>query len=286
MYTQKFGFLILHYYAIDETINCVNSIKKMINTTNYVIVIVDNNSLNGTGKILKDKYKDDENVIVILNKTNLGFSGGNNVGFMKLKELKCDFIVMTNNDVLFLTKNFDKKIIEEYKNSKFAVMGPKIYDIENKLPYSDKKIPTKKRIRKDITFIKLCIILTHMRLIKILMYIRPTKKRYFSEEDANKKKHNVILHGCCWIFSDIYINKFDGLDNKTFLYGEEELLYLKIKNNNMLSIYNPEISIKHLEDVSTNLSERNFYKKKLKYFNNLLKSRKVLLKEMENYNNE
>lgn len=284
MKKYKFGFLILHYYAIDETINCVNSIKEMINTTNYVIVIVDNNSLNGTGKILKDKYKDDENVIVILNKTNLGFSGGNNVGFMKLKELKCDFIVMTNNDVLFLTKNFDKKIIEEYKDSKFAVMGPKIYDINDNLTFSNKSVTNIKKIKKDLVFLHVCLMLTRLRLIKL--FIKKNENNVIDIDEAQKKHFDVVLHGCCWIFSDIYIIKFDGIDNKTFLYGEEDLLYIRLKKNNLISVYNPEISIKHLEDVSTNLSEKNFYEKKKKMYKNLIFASKVLLKEMENYNNE
>lgn len=284
MKKYKFGFLILHYYAIDETINCVNSIKEMINTTNYVIVIVDNNSLNGTGKILKDKYKDDENVIVILNKTNLGFSGGNNVGFMKLKKLKCDFIVMTNNDVLFLTKNFDKKIIEEYKDSKFAVMGPKIYDINDNLTFSNKSVTNIKKIKKDLVFLHICLMLTRLHLIKL--FIKKNENNVIDIDEAQKKHFDVVLHGCCWIFSDIYITKFDGIDNKTFLYGEEDLLYIRLKKNNLISVYNPEISIKHLEDVSTNLSEKNFYEKKKKMYKNLIFASKVLLKEMENYNNE
>lgn len=284
MKKYKFGFLILHYYAIDETINCVNSIKEKINTKNYVIVIVDNNSLNGTGQKLKDKYKNDKNIIVILNKINLGFSGGNNVGFVKLKELKCDFIVMTNNDVLFLTKDFDNKIVEEYKNSKFAVMGPKIYDVNGNLTFSNKSVTNVKKIKKDLIRLYICLILTRLHLIKF--FIRNNDNNIVDERKAQEKHFDVVLHGCCLIFSDIYINKFDGLDNKTFLYGEEDLLYIRLKKNNLKSVYNPKISIKHLEDVATNVSEKNFYNKKAKMYKNLIYASKILLKEMENFDNE
>ena len=37
----RIGFVILHYNAIRETIDCVNSIMKNIDTDNYFIIIVD-----------------------------------------------------------------------------------------------------------------------------------------------------------------------------------------------------------------------------------------------------
>lgn len=281
MKDYKFGILILHYYAINETIDCINSVKEKIKTKNYVIVVVDNNSLNGTGKVLKDKYKNDKSIIVILNKENLGFSGGNNVGFIKLKELKCDFIVMTNNDVIFLTNGFDSKISKKYEKINFAVMGPKIYDINDKLTFSNKKVTTRKRVKKDLIFLYFCLLLTYLHLIKILINFRKQKECYVDEVLANKEQTDVVLHGCCWIFSKTYIDKFDGIVNKTFLYAEEDLLYIRLKQNNMISIYEPSISIKHLEDVSINMSEPNFYKKKKIIYKNLIKSSKILLDELK-----
>ena len=46
----KIGFVVLHYNAIKETIDCVESIKKRIDTNKYYIVVVDNASPNHTGE--------------------------------------------------------------------------------------------------------------------------------------------------------------------------------------------------------------------------------------------
>ena len=66
MKNKKIVFLILHYYTIDDTIKCVNSIKSNIDADNYEIVIVDNASPNDTGKELEELYKDNDKIHVLI----------------------------------------------------------------------------------------------------------------------------------------------------------------------------------------------------------------------------
>lgn len=79
----EFAFVILHYMAKQETIDCVASILKKTKAEpmKVSIVIVDNASANGTGRELQQLYQGAENIYVILNPENLGFARGNNVGF-------------------------------------------------------------------------------------------------------------------------------------------------------------------------------------------------------------
>ena len=236
MKKYKFGFCILHYYALEETINCIHSIKEKIKTSNYHIVIVDNHSLNGSGKVLQQKYKGDKNITVILNDKNLGFSGGNNIGFKKLKELNCDFIIMANNDILFLTNHFDDKIVEVYNQTHFAVMGPKIYNINKEATFSNNK-PSIKKTKKSLKMLYISLCIAYLHLTKIILKLKSTPKR-IDVKEANKEHKNAVLHGCCWIFSKEYIEKFEGIINKTFLYGEEDLLYIQCLKNKLLTLYN------------------------------------------------
>jgi len=288
MKKDKIGFLILHYYAFDETVNCVKSIKEKIDVDDYEIVIVDNCSLNGSGNLLYKKYKNDRKVTVILNKENLGFANGNNVGFKYLKNnLGCNYIVMLNNDVLLLSDNIFKNIKDEYHNTNFAVMGPKIYDINNNLPYFNKNLLTVNKLRFEIIYILLLFILACCNLLGFLCKLLKRKRDEVCAKSSNCndgiRKENVLLHGCCLIFSPTYIEKFDGIDDRTFLYREEEFLYLRIKNSGMISLYNPNIEIKHLEDVSTNKSMPDFNKRRRIMYSHHLKSSKLLLKELKKY---
>ena len=73
------SFVILHYMALEETIQCVESIRNNIDGDKK-IVIVDNFSPNGTFKDLKVRYEKEPDVEVLETGSNLGFAKGNNFG--------------------------------------------------------------------------------------------------------------------------------------------------------------------------------------------------------------
>ena len=136
---MKIVFVILHYLAIDETYKSVDSIEKKIDTDMYKIVIVDNASPDKSGALLKEHYKNDDHVEVLLNQENLGFARGNNVGFRYAeKTWNPSYIVLMNNDVYLLDDDFLEKVEKEYKRSQFAVLGPMILSADGRC---DHRVP-------------------------------------------------------------------------------------------------------------------------------------------------
>jgi len=87
--------LILNYSSLDDTIDCVEYVKQ-INYTNYRLLVIDNNSPDGSGKTLSDKLPSQE--FVQLSK-NTGYAGGNNIGFKIALENKASYILVLNPDV-------------------------------------------------------------------------------------------------------------------------------------------------------------------------------------------
>ena len=73
----EFAFVILHYMAKQETIDCVASIleKTKAEPMKVSIVIVDNASANGTGRELQQLYQGAENIYVILNRKTWALHG-------------------------------------------------------------------------------------------------------------------------------------------------------------------------------------------------------------------
>ena len=64
--------------------------------------------------------------------------------------------------------------------------------------------------------------------------------------------------------------KFEGLDNRTYMYMEEEILFLNLKLNKLKMVYNPNIEIVHLEDAATNyVTQKSKYKRRFLYRNSL-----------------
>lgn len=280
---KKIVFLILHYYTCEDTIKCVESIEKL-NYKKVEIVIVDNASKNGTGKELEEIYKNNKKIHIILSEQNLGFANGNNLGFEYAKKnLNPDYIVMCNNDVYMIQEDFCERIIEEERQSNFAVLGPKILLPDNKVCNYSESMPTLKELQITKINHQIYYYLNKLNLRYIYTFLFKYINKKFTKvcTDYNSRKENVLINGCCIIFSKVYIDKFDGLDDRTFLYYEEQLLYLRIKENNMKSVYNPNIEIFHNEGVSTNKSQKNKRKKIDFIVKYEIESLKILISEMK-----
>lgn len=285
---SKFVFLILHYYTYEDTIKCVESIKKL-NYKDSEIVIVDNASRNDSGKLLQDKYKNDDKIHIILSKENLGFANGNNLGFEYAKaNLNPDFIVMCNNDVYMIQDNFCEKIIEEYNESKFAILGPRILLSGNRICAYEDRMPSIKELKKTRVITKIFYYLNkiYLRRLFSIYYLLKNIIRNKTKSniiDTSIRKEDVLIHGSCIIFSKEYINEFDGIDNRTFLYYEEQLLYIRIKQKNLKSVYNPLIMIFHNECAATNQSRTNKRKRYDFVLKNELRSLDILIDEVIKY---
>lgn len=280
----KYVFVILHFLTVEDTKECVQSIKDLCKEDDYHIVVVDNASPNQTGKQLEILYSGNDRITVILNKENLGFAKGNNVGFMWAKKnLKAEYIIMINNDTVIVQKDFCKNIEECYQNTGFAVMGPMILSADGKFvsnPINENYLD-KEEVEKRIKFVRKRLFILKWHLSK-LVQIRNKFRNVNSERDATQylaQKKNVRLHGSCLIFSSQYIEKFNGLDDRTFIYEEERFLQKRLQDNHLVSVYNPKTVIYHKEGSSTESSQKSGREKQLFYLSNDLKSLNILLSD-------
>ncbi len=72
------SIIIVNYNLTESVRELLNSIKKYVNSINYEVIVVDNNSPDRSVENLKLEFPDFQ--FIYLN-TNFGFGHGNNVGF-------------------------------------------------------------------------------------------------------------------------------------------------------------------------------------------------------------
>lgn len=279
----KIGFVVLHYKAITDTQNCINSVLKIASKED-VIIIVDNCSPDQSGQKLKDIYQGNNSIEIILNDENLGFAKGNNVGYVRAKnKYRCNIIILLNNDVLINQQDFRKILIKEYEHHRFDIVGPQILQKDGTINVSNPCIPIH-------TSIKRAKVGEVSNFIRYLLSFGGLDKRFGKMVDRKNIARNslyniyhedVQLSGCFLIFTERYIKMFDGLNPNTFMYLEEIILYVRAKKANLVIAYDPKIQIIHLEDASTNavFQENDKKKRQFKYMCQM-KSFKVLLNEL------
>ena len=78
----------------------------------------------------------------------------------------------------------------------------------------------------------------------------------------DKKCYNVGLHGCCIFFSEKYISEYDGLCDKTYMGGEEMILFVQMLCDNKKTVYLPEIEVLHLEGAASKADRKKVEKKR------------------------
>jgi GT2 family glycosyltransferase len=120
----KVSIIILNWNGLKDTIECLESLKK-ITYPNYEVIVVDNGSKGNDADALEEKYKG--YIKVIRNKENLGFAEGNNVAIREvLKEGKSEYILTLNNDTT-VEPNFLYEVIKcAQKHPRAGSIQPKM----------------------------------------------------------------------------------------------------------------------------------------------------------------
>jgi GT2 family glycosyltransferase len=88
------SIIIVTYNSQDDIVDCVNSVLNQ-DYQNIEVIIVDNNSKDGTVNIIKQEFGDNAKIRLIVSPENTGYSGGNNLGFHNASG---EMIVILNPD--------------------------------------------------------------------------------------------------------------------------------------------------------------------------------------------
>lgn len=115
-----FSIVIVTWKNLDLTKQCIESIFRNTDYPNYEVIIVDNDSDDGTPDYLRSLEKDEDRVTVILNEENRGFAAANNQG---IRIAKGDNVLLLNNDTI-VTRGWLTGLGRYLKDEKIGMIGP------------------------------------------------------------------------------------------------------------------------------------------------------------------
>lgn len=272
------SFVILHYQAVDETVNCIETITRKVKGEKR-IVVVDNCSPNGSGELLAEKYKNFSYINIILLVENLGFARGNNIGFKMAKKDDPDFIVVMNNDVIIKQNDFTDRVYSAFEDTQFDILGPDIFSTKKNNHQNPQRecnytLYELESAKKRLQFKNLHKWMLRIKYLLPVIEDTSSKSKHYTSE----RKEDVVLHGACYIFSKLFTNNHEEcFFNGTFMYYESYILHYLAQKERLRMIYEPSIKVIHHEDVATNLSYSNRYSKSIFVNKCLLDSCKVFI---------
>lgn len=288
---KRIAFVILHYNTIEVTEACIASLLALEGGPKKGIVIVDNGSPNGSGRTLKEKYREHAGITVLESGANLGFARGNNLGYVYAREtLHADCIVIANNDIIFEQKDFAARLDQSCERTGACVLGPDIVNLEgtHQNPFRTRAhtlSDVKKLIRNKRVFLAYFYLKKWLHLgdkIHILedMFDRKSERRR-TEIAWNKQQKDVVLQGACLIFLPDFIRQEDkAFCPDTFMYGEEDILAYLCRRAGHAMVYDPALRVLHMDGKTTKNSFGKSLDKEIFVYKNTLESFRVLKRLM------
>lgn len=122
----KVSVIILTWNSYEVTQDCLFSLRKS-DYTNFEIVLVDNGSKDSSADKLLQEFPE---IRLIRNPTNLGFTGGNNVGMRDALARGTDYLLLLNNDTVVAPNFLSTMVAAAESDPKIGILNPKIYFFE------------------------------------------------------------------------------------------------------------------------------------------------------------
>ena len=222
----KLSIIIVNYNVRFFLEQCLLSIQAASETITTEIIVVDNNSSDGSCQMVKDKFPQ---VTLIENPTNVGFAKANNQGAsMAIGE----YVLILNPDTVIAEDTLQNVITFADKQQDVGAVGLKLIDgTGNFLPESKRNIPTIKVAAK-----KIC---------------GKSKNYYANNIHENDVSKVQVLTGAFMLIKRKIYNSVGGFDEDYFMYGEDIDLSYKLLKNNLQNYYLGTSTIIHYKGEST-----------------------------------
>jgi len=238
----KLSIIIVNYNVKHFLEQCLISVFNAITNIETEVFVVDNNSVDGSCAMIKEKYP---SVSLIENKKNYGFSFANN---QAMKIAKGQYILLLNPDTVVEEDCFEKCISFMDSNPDAGALGAKMIDGKGRfLPESKRALPT-----PSVSFYKI------FGLSRLFPKSKRFAKYHLGHLDNDTVNEIEILPGAFMFMRKETLDKTGLLDEDYFMYGEDIDLSYRILNAGYKNFYFPETTIIHYKGESTKKGSLNY----------------------------
>ncbi len=232
---KDLSIVIISYNTKDLTGECVESIKKNVSSKiSYEVIVVDNDSKDGSVDFLKNKFPD---ILVIASKENLGFAKANNVG---IKRSIGRYVLCLNSDTVVYSGVLEYMIDFMDANKDVGASTCKLEIPNGEIDdASHRGFPTPWNA------------LTHFSgLSKIFPHSRLFSGYWQGWKDLSKIHEIDVLAGAFMLIRREAGDQAGWWDEDYFFYGEDVDFCYQLKQKGWKIYYVPTVKILHYKGAS------------------------------------
>jgi N-acetylglucosaminyl-diphospho-decaprenol L-rhamnosyltransferase len=222
-------------YFLEQCLCSVRKAVQAIGENEAEIIVVDNDSKDGTVNYLRDKFP---SAIFISNKQNVGFAKANN---QALRQAKGKYVLFLNPDTILPEDIFSKTIAFLDANPKAGALGVRMIDGSGQfLKESKRGLPT-----AWASFCKMTGLTTKFPQSKLFA------KYYVGHLAENKTQPVDVLSGAFMLARKHVLDELRGFDEQFFMYAEDIDLSYRILQLGYQNYYFADAGIIHFKGEST-----------------------------------
>jgi O-antigen biosynthesis protein len=232
---MELSVIIVSYNVREFLKECLISVKKSSEKIDCEIFVVDNNSADGSGEMVRNEFPE---VKLIRNTENRGFSAANN---QAIKESGGQYLLLLNPDTIVEEDTFSKCI--DFMKSHFnaGALGVRMVNGEGRfLPESKRALP-----KPAAAFFKV------FGISFLFPRSRVFNRYYLSNIDSFETSFTEVISGAFMFISRNALLKAGLPDEDFFMYGEDIDLSYRILRAGYRNYYFPEVQITHFKGKST-----------------------------------
>ena len=239
---MKLSVVIVNYNVEHFLEQCLYSVRRAMQDIEGEVFVVDNNSVDGSLKMLAAKFPE---VKVIANKDNVGFAKANN---QAIRISTGEYVLLLNPDTVVEDDTFSKCIAFMDSHPDAGGLGVKMVDGKGQfLPESKRGLPT-----PMTAFYKI------FGLSKLFPHSKRFSKYHLGYLPENEVNSVDILAGAYMLMRRETLDKCGLLDETFFMYGEDIDLSYRITLAGYKNYYFPETRIIHYKGESTKKTSVNY----------------------------
>ena len=239
---MELSIIIVNYNVEFYLEQCLLSVYKALHNVSGEVIVVDNNSVDGSIEMLTEKFPQ---VTLIANKDNVGFSTANNQG---INVSKGKYVLLLNPDTVVEENTFRLTVDFMNENEDAGGLGVKMIDGTGTfLPESKRGLPTPK-----VAFYKI------FWLAKLFSKSKKYGAYHLSFLDKDEIHKVDVLSGAFMLMRKKTLDKVGLLDETFFMYGEDIDLSYRIQLGGYENYYFPKTQIIHYKGESTKKGSLNY----------------------------
>lgn len=241
---MELSVIIVNYNVKHFLEQCLHSVYKAAQDIETEIFVVDNNSVDGSAQLIREKFP---KLHFIENKENVGFSRANN---QAIRQAKGKYILLLNPDTVVEEDTFGSTIAFMDQHPEAGGLGVKMIDGKGTfLPESKRGLPT-----PWVAFYKM------FGLSKLFPKSRIFGKYHLSYLNEDEIHEVDVLAGAFMLLRKKTLDEVGLLDETFFMYGEDIDLSYRITLGGYKNFYFPETTIIHYKGESTKKGSLNYVK--------------------------